>query len=183
MDVLQAIHQVISGDAQAFEPLVRRYQQPLFHYLGRMGVSPAEAEELVQETFIRAFRHLHRFEPNRARFSTWLFTIARRLALNLLRRHRGSKGQSIESDLPDPTVSIEANLAQQQIQHRISQALSQLPLKFRSPLSLAYLGALSIAEIAQIEGCEEGTVKSRIFRGKQRLKILLSDLLEEDDNA
>ena len=77
MDELQLIEQVKQGDTRAFEGLVRRYQRPLFHYLGRMGLTTAETEELAQETFLRAFRHLKAFEPNRARFSTWLFTIAR----------------------------------------------------------------------------------------------------------
>jgi RNA polymerase sigma-70 factor (ECF subfamily) len=180
MDDLQVINQVNEGNIQAFERLVRRYQLPLFHYLGRMGIEPAIAEELVQETFIRAYRNLHGFESHRALFSTWLFTIARRLALKLLARRR----QALDpAEIPDPAISLDASCEQQLIKQRISMALSQLPLKYRSPVSLAYLGELSIAEIAQIEGCAEGTVKSRIHRGKQQLKSLLSDLLGEQGHA
>jgi len=78
MDDEQLVQQVLRGESRAFEVLVLRHQRPLFHYLGRMGLDAAETEDLAQEAFLRAYRHLHRFDPRRARFSTWLFTIARR---------------------------------------------------------------------------------------------------------
>ena len=185
MDDLQAIEHLKRGDTRAFEWLVRRYQRPLFHYLGRMGISTAEVEELVQETFIRAYRKLDDYEPHRALFSTWLFTIARRLALNLLARRRHANKAFLPSDanVPNPAGQTEETVAQAITKRRISMALSQLPPKFRSPIALLYLGDLSISEIAQIEGCAEGTVKSRIHRGKQQLKTLLADLLGEDSHV
>ncbi len=183
MDDLQIIEQVINGNRQAFASLVQRYQQPLFHYLGRMRLPAAEAEELVQETFIRAFRHLRTFEPQRACFSTWLFTIARRLALNHLAHRRREIDNPSEIEPADSANQPDQDYHRGQIEQRINTALAQLPLKYLSPLALAYLGELSVAEIALIEDCAEGTVKSRIFRGKQRLKLLLADLLGEDDHA
>jgi RNA polymerase sigma-70 factor (ECF subfamily) len=183
MDDLQVIELVRVGDSSAFEQLVQRYQQPLFHYLGRMGLSMGETEELAQETFFRAFRHLRKFDPERARFSTWLFTIARRLALNLLARQRHAQDMATtkisEARVSGPHDSCD----QVQIRQRIDMALQQLPLKYRSPLALAYLDELSISEIARIEGCAEGTVKSRIHRAKQQLKPLLIDLLGDNDHA
>lgn len=148
MDDLQVIEQVKDGNAQAFEQLVQRYQRPLFHYLGRMGLPSAEAEEQTQESFIRAYQHLSGFEPHRARFSTWLFTIARRLALNLLARHRYEIGIHDWVDSPDPSPEQNDSYDQNVIRQRIATALTQLPLKYRSPLALAYLRELSIAEIA-----------------------------------
>jgi RNA polymerase sigma-70 factor (ECF subfamily) len=183
MDDLQVIAKIRAGDTGAFEWLVRRYQRPLLHYLGRMGIREAEAEELAQETFIRAYRNLSAYEPHRALFSTWLFTIARRLALNLLARRRHESDTQFPSDMPDPTAHTDDVCDHAVTKRRINMALAQLPLKYRSPLCLAYLGELSIAEIAQIEGCAEGTVKSRIHRGKQRLMVLLADLLGDNDYA
>lgn len=82
MDDHSIIEQVRRGHTQAFEALVLCYQLPLFRYLGRMGLASETVEDLVQHSFLRAFQHLPRFDPDRARFSTWLFTIARRLAGN-----------------------------------------------------------------------------------------------------
>ena len=183
MDDLQVIERIKNGDSRAFESLVLRYQQPLFHYLGRMGLSAGETEELVQETFLRAFQHLHKFEPERAQFSTWLFTIARRLALNLLSRHRNALNLANENLTEVSVVAHHDSYDQAQIRQRIDIALRQLPLKYRSPMALAYLEELSVAEIACIEGCAEGTVKSRIHRAKQQLKTLLADLLGDNDHA
>jgi RNA polymerase sigma-70 factor (ECF subfamily) len=183
MDDLQVIEHVRDGDSRAFEQLVWRYQQPLFHYLGRMGLSMGETEELAQETFLRAFQHLRKYEPERALFSTWLFTIARRLALNLLARHRHTPKPASEIEPEATGCAPHDTYDQTQIRQRIDVALRQLPLKFRSPLALAYLNEMSVAEIAQIEGCAQGTVKSRIHRAKQQLKTLLSDLLGDDDHA
>jgi len=183
MDDLQVIERVKNGDARAFEPVVRRYQGPLFHYLGRMGLNAGETEELVQETFFRAFLHLRRFEPERAQFSTWLFTIARRLALNLLARHRYARDRVFDQATEDGGTSPHERYDQAHIRRRIDAALRVLPLKYRSPLALAYLDELSIAEIAHIEGCAQGTVKSRIHRAKLQLKTLLDDLLGDDDHA
>jgi RNA polymerase sigma-70 factor (ECF subfamily) len=148
-----------------------------------MGLSSGETEELVQETFLRVFRHLRKFEPERARFSTWLFTIARRLALNLLSRQRYAQNLTNDNLSEANLTGPQDRYDQVQVRQRIDAALGQLPLKYRSPLALAYLEELSIAEIASIEGCAEGTVKSRIHRAKQQLKTLLADLLGDTDLA
>ncbi|MGD8590469.1 MAG: sigma-70 family RNA polymerase sigma factor [Chromatiales bacterium] len=183
MDDLQVIERISAGDSRAFEQLVRHYQRPLFHYLGRMGLSAGETEELAQETFLRAFQHLHKFEPERALFSTWLFTIARRLALNLLDRHRHAQKFALQREVETAGPAPHDSYDQAQIRRRIDAGLRQLPLKYRSPLALAYLEEMSITEIARIEGCAEGTVKSRIHRAKLQLKTLLADLLGDNDHA
>jgi RNA polymerase sigma-70 factor (ECF subfamily) len=177
------IQRVLSGDKQAFEPLVRRYQRPLFQYLSRLGLEDAVVQELAQETFLRVFRHLHRYDPDRgASFSTWLFTIARRLALNELSRSRRKynhvdcttiKRASTESD------NLPAEVLKEQHRVMLYEAMNQLPPDFRSAVSLSYLREMSIEQIAAIEGCAVGTVKSRIHRGKCRLQKLLVDVIGE----
>lgn len=183
MNEFQVIKQVISGNKQAFEKLVLRYQTPLLLYLGRMGMVQADAEELAQETFIRAFRHLSRFDPQQAQFSTWLFTIARRLGINAMARRR-VKTYSLE----DSEAALNLSYTDRyddgaRIKKRINEALLQLPMKYRSPIALAYLGDLGMADIARVEGCSVGTVKSRIHRGKKRLRVMLTDLIGDNDYA
>jgi DNA-directed RNA polymerase specialized sigma24 family protein len=95
MDEFQVIKQVISGNKQAFEKLVLRYQTPLHLYLGRMGMVQAEAEELAQETFIRAFRHLGRFDPQQAqlRIAKQRWTCLTRIVMTMV---QGSKNVSMK---------------------------------------------------------------------------------------
>ncbi len=175
MEDLQYIERVRAGDKQAFAPLVRRYQQPVFRYLGRLGLGQADVEELAQETFLRAYRHLHAYDPHRAQFSTWLLTIARRLGLNALAHGRRRE----VSESHEPAAEAPAEPVDERLRRRLARALARLPVKFRSPLALAYLRELSVEEIAGIEGCAPGTVKSRIHRAKHQLRLMLADLLEE----
>jgi RNA polymerase sigma-70 factor, ECF subfamily len=83
-DLTQLLRASLAGDSTSFGGIVRRYQQPLFGFLGRMGLPQALAEDIAQEAFLRAWRNLANFDTNRAQFSTWLFAIARNLALNEL---------------------------------------------------------------------------------------------------
>jgi RNA polymerase sigma-70 factor (ECF subfamily) len=179
MEDQQLVEQVLAGRTLAFEGLVRRHQGPLFHYLGRLGLPPAAVEDLAQEALLRAYRHLARFDPERGRFSTWLFTIARRLALNELERRRRwiAAAGDPEPAVEDPPGEMTS------ARDRVREALARLPLEYRSPIALAYLRGLGMEEIARIEGCSVGTVKSRIHRGKQRLRDQLADLLGDDDHA
>jgi RNA polymerase sigma-70 factor (ECF subfamily) len=177
------IQQVRSGDKQAFEPLVKRYQRPLFKYLSRLGLEDAVVQELAQETFFRVYRNLHRYDSGRgASFSTWLFTIARRLALNELARFE-RKYNTVDLDTikraGTDSDALPAELLKEQHRAMLYEALNQLPADFRSAVSLSYLQELSIKQIAAIEGCAVGTVKSRIYRGKCRLQKLLADVFGE----
>jgi RNA polymerase sigma-70 factor (ECF subfamily) len=184
MDELTIIRQVCSGETQAFEAVVLRYQRPLFHYLGRLGLENAVIEELVQETFIRAYQNLGRYDSSKgASFATWLFSIARHLALNELGMARRRYETYDFSELVDKADDSRSpadcrHLAERQA--ALYNALKKLPMPFRSAISLAYLEELSLNEIAAIEGCSVGTIKSRIFRGKMKLKALLSKTLEID---
>lgn len=85
--IIQGIlHRIAAGEQLAFAELVDMYQRPLFGFLGRLGMNQAQAEDIAQETFLRAWTHLHSYQPERAQFVTWLFTIARNLAYNTLQR-------------------------------------------------------------------------------------------------
>lgn len=173
MDIQHTLRQIADGNRQAFAPLVERYQRPLFGFLGRMGLTQAHAEEIAQETFLRAWQSLGQYDPKRAEFSTWLFTIARRLALNELER-ASAKQETVLEDTHTETASNDAlpqeQLEMQEQQRRLQTTLRRLPLHERSTLALAYIQGLDIKTIAHIEGCSESAVKVRLHRAREQLR-------------
>lgn len=178
MDIDALLRRIDSGDRTAFAELVEHFQRPLFGYLGRMGLHQGQAEEVAQETLLRAWQRLRGYDRARAAFSTWLFTIARRLAINELTRASSSREQAPGDDLPD-MVCEQAQPVQElmarQLRQRVQQALRALPHDDRSALALAYYEELDLAAIARIEGCSVGAVKVRLHRARQRLRQLLEN--------
>ena len=176
------IQQTLNGNKNAFRFLVLRYQRPIFKILGTVLFDPRLVEDVAQETFLRAYRSLSSFDPALgASFSTWVITIARNLAFNELdkRKVRLTKADTVE-DQPSPSEGgPEQNLAAKQSSHLIRQAIEKLPRDFRLAVVLSCLEGHTIAEIAAIEACSEGTVKSRIFRGKQMLRGFLLPIMGE----
>ena len=183
----QTLLSIRQGDKTAFAALVERYQKPLFAYLGKMTLPQAIAEEIAQETFIRAWQARETFDSERASISTWLFTIARRLALNELDRASrrleisdlqggaGSDVGSITSEHEDTNQAMpQALLQQSEVQQALWRALKRLTSHDRSLLALAYLNELEFSAIAEIEGIPVGTVKSRLHRIRQQLKNTLN---------
>lgn len=181
-DAEHLVHQLAraaAGDRAAFERLVLHYQRPLFSFLGRMGLRQFEAEELAQEAFIRVWQHLDRYQAEQGAFSTWLYTIARRLALNEIdragRRLQDPTGDSAPDamcDRPGP----EQSLQEQQQRAALLAALRTMPSGDRSVLALAYVHELSLADVARIEGCSEAAVKARLHRARLRLREALPAL-------
>ena len=182
----QTLKSIQQGDKTAFAALVGRFQKPLFSYLGKMALPQAIAEEIAQETFIRAWQAKETFDSEKASISTWLFTIARRLALNELdrasRRFEISGQSSIASDnyptayehVDDQQLNPQESLQKSELKQTLWRALKTLEPHDRSLLALAYLKDLEFAAIAEIEGIPVGTVKSRLHRIRQQLKSTLS---------
>lgn len=176
------------GERTAFAALVRKHQRPLFGFLGRMGLSQAEAEEVAQDTFLRAWQHLDRFDASRAAFSTWIYTIARRLALDVLDRaehrcrvHDGNLAADMDGALPAFQDGGSAGcpletLVQQRQRGWLQAALHTLPLADRSILASAYLQDMSLAQVAHIEGLTPAAAKARLHRARQRLRAALGTL-------
>ena len=176
LDIATLLQRIARGDLRAFSELVDRYQRPLFAFLGRMGLEAARAEEVAQETFLRAWQHLPRYRTEQAQFSTWLFTIARRLALNELARSSNRHEVAADDDAPEPACAAarpEQALDQRRLQARVDAAFRSLGTDDRSVLALAYSHDLGMAEIAVIEGCSVDAVKTRLHRARQRLRIAL----------
>jgi RNA polymerase sigma-70 factor (ECF subfamily) len=185
---LAQVLRAAQGDRAAFAALVRRHQHGLFGFLGRMGLGQAQAQDLAQESFLRVWRHLDQFDPRRAAFSTWLYTIARRLALNWLDRaeHALLVQAGGEDDEPELAGAAAQDLRAggwgddplQQLELQRERAwlqagMRRLALGDRSLLALAYVHDMRLAQIAQIEGLSEAAVKARLHRARGRLREIL----------
>ena len=160
----------------AFAELVGHFQRPLFGYLGRLGLPSGQAEEVAQETFLRVWQNLASYRPGLAAFSTWLYTIAHRLALNELTRAAAQRESPVTADTPESVCEQPQppeQLAARQQRQRLLHALHQLPLAERSILALAYVQELPLDDVARIEGCTPGAAKVRLHRARHKLAALL----------
>jgi RNA polymerase sigma-70 factor, ECF subfamily len=183
VDDLFLIKQTVGGNPNAFRFLVLRYQRPVFKLLSAIIYDKAVQEEIAQETFLRAYKSIGTFDPRRGvSFAAWLLTIARNLAFNELAKQKTkakiSAEIAVETDTERHFADEEAMLEKRSA--AVLQAVSSLPSNFRSAVTLSCLQGYSCAEIAAIEGCAEGTVKSRIHRAKKMLRDLLMPLLKEE---
>ena len=170
------------GDHAAFGEIVRRYQNAVFNLCYRMLGDYHEAEDAAQETFLRAFRHFHRFDTRR-RFSTWLLSIASHYCIDRLRRRRVT---FVSLDAPDVQrhrghrVHPEEFLLQKEVADRVQAMLGQLTPDDRLVLILHYYYDMSYREIGEIMGLSEGAVKTRAHRARRALGKLLRSEGEEE---
>ena len=178
----ELVERARAGERAAFDQLVARYQRRLLRLVLRLLRDQAEAEDVVQETFLRAYRALPRFRGEAA-FYTWLYRIALNGARNaiLRRRQRSSPQGVMPSQLPAPVPEIgtpESMLLSKQVMLAIDAALEALPLELRTAIVLREIEGLSYEEIAQIMECPLGTVRSRIFRAREAIARRLRPLLD-----
>jgi len=177
MDDRFLAEQSAKGNKDAFRQLVLRYQRMVFSFLGKFLFQTQLVEDLAQETFLRAYRNIVDFDVEKgASFSTWLITIARNLAIKEKAREkrRGERpGSSMEVTQDLFAQSPQGMLEKRSLYSKVQNAINKLPEKFHAVVVLSYLEELSLEEIAQIEECPIGTVKSRVFRGKQILRQIL----------
>ncbi|MDQ1255442.1 MAG: hypothetical protein QG656_32 [Candidatus Hydrogenedentes bacterium] len=168
------------GDMAAFAELVRRYQTPVINFCRRMAGSQLDAEELAQDSFVRVFRHLDRLEPQ-AKFSTLLFGIARNLTLNFLRdakRHGGGVTLSLDfaPQHPDNTRRPDRAVRLREIESTLERGIEQLSPEHREVLLLREFQGMDYETMAQICRCNKGTVKSRLARAREQLRLQLVEL-------
>jgi RNA polymerase sigma-70 factor (ECF subfamily) len=169
-DEAMIIRRVQAGCTDDFAYLVNRYKSGLFRIVGNL-VDSSQVEDIVQETFIAAFTHICSFDPQRGSFCTWIYRVARNLALNARKKKRE---QPLPEDLEIPDAHTPADDAQKsEIFRRLDQALEELRFQDRVIFVLADLEGFAYAEIARIEGLRIGTVKSRLARTRARLKNIL----------
>jgi RNA polymerase sigma-70 factor (ECF subfamily) len=181
------VRQCVSGDPKAWQELVAGQHRRIYAICYRFTGSAADAEDLTQEVFLKVYRHLASFDCERGRFQTWITTLARNLLVDHFRRTRLERASqsldascSLEEDgatladrLADPRPSQEAHAAGLELKVRIQQGLTQLSPELREAVILRDLEDMDYKEIAQVLRVPEGTVKSRISRGRGELARLL----------
>jgi RNA polymerase sigma-70 factor, ECF subfamily len=174
---------------EVFEALALEYFDALYNVALYLTRNPDEARDLVQETYYKAYRFFHRFEPG-TNMKAWLFTILRNTYINMYRRayrhHEQVDFAQIEPVYADPGLvhdwtdhAAVETLLHHSVHDEVKQALDALPEEFRLVVLLADLEGFSYKEIAKIVGCPEGTVMSRLFRGRQRLQKRLAKFAQQ----
>jgi RNA polymerase sigma-70 factor (ECF subfamily) len=168
----------LEGDPRAFGALVDRYQTRLLNFVNRTIGDRERADDLVQEVFIRVFRHLHRFDRTK-KFSTWIYTIASNLAKSELRgRSRSLLVLERPLELEDPTADPDTLLRRSYLADTVAECVRQLPESLRDVFVLRELEGMSYDEIAEITGCNVGTVRSRLSRARSSFAQLIKPLLD-----
>jgi len=167
-------------DPLALERFVLKHQNLVFSYLSRtLGRGP-HVEDLAQEVFLKAYNALPRFDPNGpAEVSTWLLTIASRVAIDAKRRHQLPPTCESDNHVSHSAPSPETESHRRELGLALEQAAMQLPSDQRDVLVLAEAHDLSIADIAKVLDVPASTVKTRLFRARERMKALLGSLWEE----
>jgi len=169
-----------SGNAQAFEALIARHRQRILAVALRRARVRQDAEDIMQQTFQKAFLHLHQFE-GRSSFSTWLTRVAINEAQMLHRKSGNTREVSIDDlnenaetvtplEIPDSAPDPEAAYSKREWRRMLSFALNELPRRTRRAIQLRDLDERSTEETARIMGMSVGAVKARIFQGRKRLR-------------
>lgn len=181
------VDRTLGGNKKAFDLLVLRYQHRVAALIGRFVQDPQEAEDISQETFIKAYRALPRFRGDSS-FYTWLYRIAVNTAKNhLVARSRRPPASDVDIDeaeaagtmgvaaaVPD---SPERNLSAEHLRRAIARAIAELPEELRTALTLREFAGLSYEDITQVMDCPVGTVRSRIFRAREAVDRKIRKLL------
>lgn len=182
----QLVARAQQGDKRAFELLVRKYQYKIIQLVGRL-VGEADAPDVAQESFIKAWRALKAFRGQSA-FYTWLYRIGINTAKNhLVARGRRPTNQDIDVDEAEQfghteqmsdVDTPEAVLLSEEIRAKVEETIAKLPPDLRQAITLRELEGLSYEEIAEAMNCPIGTVRSRIFRAREAIDVVLKPLVE-----
>jgi RNA polymerase sigma-70 factor (ECF subfamily) len=172
-DEVSLLRASLEGDTEAWGEIVTRYKEAIFGLCLGFLRNRADAEDLTHDTFIRAYLNLRRYRLDK-KFSTWLFTIASNLCRNRLRyrRYHPVVAPPLQIEGGDDPARI---VAREDRGARVREKLYGLPHGYRAPLVLRYYNDLSYKEIAEVLSLPEGTVKTRIHRGKMMLKEALEN--------
>ncbi len=177
------------GDMVAFEELVEKYKQPVINVVYRTIRDLSEAEDIAQNVFVQVHKSAHRYEVT-AKFSTWLFTIARNLCLNEIRRRSRHPADSLEAGFAEDedqpvrqyedvkTFSAPENLLQGELEQKIQEAVDELPENQRTAILLCRQDELSYEDIAKVLKTSLSATKSLIHRGRETLKQKLKPYLQ-----
>ena len=176
--ILSVIRDVLAGDANAFEDIVRTYERSVYNIALRMSGSREDALDISQEAFLKAYHSLHSFRGD-SKFSVWLFRIVSNTCLDFLRERKrraevplareDDEGQGEDAQIADESLSPERLYERRLTREAVQRGLESLPEDQRKILLLREIQGFSYEEIGRILSLESGTVKSRIFRARRKL--------------
>lgn len=183
----ELVRRVQSGDIEAFNMLVQKYQHKIVNLVGRFVSDQTECQDIAQDTFIKAYRAINNFRGD-SQFYTWLYRIATNTAKNYL-ASRTQKSTTYAVDVDDAEhfegesglkeyTTPENLLLTDEIKHTVFAAIAALPEDLKSAVTLREIEGLSYEEIAEVMNCPIGTVRSRIFRARALIDRELRPLLE-----
>jgi RNA polymerase sigma-70 factor (ECF subfamily) len=185
----ELVARYLAGESRRFQELVERYQDRMVNFIQRSIGDRDRAQDLAQEVFIRVYRHLKRFDPEK-KFSTWIYTIASNLAKNELRNRSRNPlvlfqtlTSSWEDDhrplqFEDSSMRPDDLYRKRRLQELVEQAAAELPEHHREVFVLREIEGKSYEEIAEITGTQLGTVKSRLNRARNRFAQIIEPWLE-----
>lgn len=174
----------VEGDENAYAQLVDKYKRALFFHIAKMVREREQIEDLVQESFMKAFGNLKSYNTDYA-FSTWLYRIATNHSIDYLRKRklqtlsiddsRKTKDGELEMQLPDESSVTDREIIRKQRQNIIHNAIDELPEKYREVIRMRHMEEKSYQEIADLLDLPLGTVKAHIFRAREMLYKSLKD--------
>jgi RNA polymerase sigma-70 factor (ECF subfamily) len=183
----QLVSAVLQGDRERFGDLIERYQGRLINYLFRLLRNADDAHDLAQEVLVKVYQVLDRYDPQ-YKFSTWLFRVAQNAAIDQIRRRRlkvvslrqeDDEGDDRDWELPSAERGPYGEMRNRERGDAIQEAIESLPWEYRELILLRHFGELPYEEIARLKQMPLGTVKNKLFRGRQMLKEKLQDFLSD----
>jgi len=164
------------GEINLYKQLIEKYQEPLFVMVVNIVKHRQTAEDIAQDVFLSAYTRLKTFDPTLAKFSTWLFQIARNRCFNEKKKKREAPMSDVDCH---PSINNPADdLMKKEIFTALDNALDKLPLNQKTVFILAEIQGFSLAEVSAIEEVPLGTIKSRLSRAKEKLRSLLNEYME-----
>lgn len=186
LDDRALVSRILEGDRDRFTELVKRYEKRVVNYVYRITHRYEEAHDLAQEIFVKVFMALDRYDP-KYQFSTWLFRIAQNTAIDALRKKSivevpiakpAEDEDKKDREFADTGISPYRALKNKQLASAIDKAVFELPADYRELIQLRHFAELSYEEIASMKKLPLGTVKNKLFRARNMLKVTLEGFVE-----
>lgn len=167
------VRSALGGDPESFRTLVQRFQRLVAGVAWRHGVRREDVEDVVSEVFLKVYRNLHVYRPEHP-FSTWLYRLALNHVVDLARRRRHDRDRTdMPEQLADPAPGPRDGLLGDERASLVRAALGELDPRYREAIALVYVEGLKVEETARVLGVPEGTIKTRLMRGRDALRKAL----------
>jgi len=172
-DDLRIVEQILAGRTERFRDLVTRYQNLVAGIAWRSGCRREDVEDVVSDVFLKVYRNLHQYRPDHA-FSTWLYRLTANHVVDRSRRMKKERGRAeMPEQVADVSPGADDALETDERQRLVRSALDHVDERYRAVMHLVYVEGLKVDETARVLGVPEGTVKTRLMRGREALKKVL----------